>query len=118
MDKESGLETLSQNLIAQTFAKRLIMKLGNNGFIAYDRDEKDRVISQSFPSLSVNPLDVAGAGDSLMAVMAIGLSSGQPMMNTSALACCMASLAVEQMGNTPVSARALKDAIKSKFKLK
>ena len=93
------------------------MKLGNNGFISYDRDKKDRIISQSFPSLSVNPLDVAGAGDSLMAVMAIGLSSGQPMMNTSALACCIAALAVEQMGNTPLSAQTLKESIMSKFQL-
>ena len=117
MDKESGLEALSQNLISKTSTKRLIMKLGNNGFIAYDRDMKNRIISQSFPSLSVNPLDVAGAGDSLMAVMAIGLSSGQPMMYTPALACCMASLAVEQMGNTPVNAKTLKETIKSKFEL-
>ena len=65
MDKESGLETLSQNLISKTNSNRLIMKLGNNGFIAYDRDENNRIISQSFPSLSVNPVDVAGAGDSL-----------------------------------------------------
>ena len=47
--------------------------------------------------------------------MAIGLSSGQSMMNTSALACCMAALVVEQMGNKPVSAITLKETIKSKF---
>ena len=43
MDKESGLETLSQNLIKSTNSNRLIMKLGNNGFIAYDRDENNRI---------------------------------------------------------------------------
>ena len=94
---------------------RLIMKLGNNGFIAYDRDENNRIISQSFPSLSVNPVDVAGAGDSLLAVMAIGLSSNQSMMGTSSLACCMASLAVEKMGNNPIGADALKRTIKKQF---
>ena len=46
MDKESGLEALSQNLISKTSTQRLIMKLGNNGFIAYDRDKKNRIISQ------------------------------------------------------------------------
>ena len=75
------------------------------------------IFSQSFPSLSVNPLDVAGAGDSLMAVMAIGLSSGQSMMHTSAQACCIAALSVEQMGNIPVSAKTLKESIRSKFQL-
>ena len=115
MDKESGLETISQNLIKSTNSNRLIMKLGYNGFIAYDRDENNRIISQSFPSLSVNPVDVAGAGDSLLAVMAIGLSSNQSMMGTSSLACCMASLAVEKMGNNPIGADALKRTIKKQF---
>ena len=52
----------------------------------------------------MNPLDVAGAGDSLLAVFATGLASGQAMMPTAALACCMAALAVERMGNTPIGA--------------
>ena len=47
--------------------------------------------------------------------MAIGLSSGQSMMHTSALACCMASLAVEKMGNNPIGADALKRTIKKQF---
>ena len=64
-------------------------------------------MSQPFPALSVNPLDVAGAGDSVLAVMATGLASRQAMMPTAALACCMAALAVETMGNTPINAEAL-----------
>ena len=51
--------------------------------------------------------DVAGAGDSVLAVLSTGLASGQPLMPTAALACCMAALAVETMGNTPISATSL-----------
>ena len=65
-----GAESLSQKLL-HTSQCELIVKLG--GFIAYDRDRESKVISQAFPALSVNPLDVAGAGDSLLAVMATGL---------------------------------------------
>ena len=108
-DKDSGLENLSQQLLHNSKCERLVVKLASEGFIAYDRDFKNNVITQPFPALSVNPLDVAGAGDSLLAVMATGLSSGQAMMPTAALACCMASLAVETMGNTPISAQALID---------
>ena len=57
------------------------------------------------------PLDVAGAGDSLLALFATGLASGQAMMPTAALACCMAALAVETMGNTPISAAALRSGL-------
>ena len=110
-DKDSGLEQLSQHLLRITRTERLVMKLGSEGFIAYDRTNDDQINSQAFPALSVNPLDVAGAGDSLLALFATGLGSGQAMMPTAAMACCMASLAVETMGNTPISAEALRRSL-------
>jgi rfaE bifunctional protein kinase chain/domain len=108
-DKGSGLENLSQQLLERTHCERLLLKLAAEGFIAYDRDGDGSMRSQPFPALSVNPLDVAGAGDSVLAVMATGLASRQAMMATAALACCMAALAVETMGNTPISAEALRN---------
>ena len=102
-DKDSGLETLSSNLINETKSERLVMKLGADGFIAYDRNDFGELQSQSFPALSVNPVDVAGAGDSLLAAMACGITSNQSMMQSSSLACFITSLAVENMGNIPVT---------------
>lgn len=110
-DKDIGLELLSQRLVERTNTNRLVMKLGSDGFIAYDRDDSGERNSQPFPALSVNPVDVAGAGDSLLAVMATGLASGQKMMVTAALGCCMSALAVETMGNTPISRDALRNKL-------
>ena len=110
-DKDSGLEQLSQRLVQMTDSERLVMKLGPEGFIAYDRAANGQLSSQAFPALSVNPLDVAGAGDSLLALFSTGLASGQAMMPTAALACCMAALAVETMGNTPISANSLRSSL-------
>jgi len=110
-DKDSGLESLSQQLLADTHCKRLIVKLAAEGFIVYDRGSDGLILSQPFPALSVNPLDVAGAGDSVLAVMATGLASRQAMMPTAALACCMAALAVETMGNTPISGDTLRNSL-------
>ena len=87
------------------------MKLGSEGFIAYDRHSSGQISSQAFPALSVNPLDVAGAGDSLLALFATGLANRQAMMPTAALGCCMAALAVETMGNTPITAAALRSSL-------
>ena len=113
-DKETGLEKLSQILIDKTKTERLIMKLGSEGFIAYDATHK-KVRSQSFPAISVNPLDVAGAGDSLLALMAIGLSSNLDIMTTSAIGCCVTALAVETMGNMPIHQDQLISKIKNVF---
>ena len=87
------------------------MKLGAEGFIAYDRNALGELVSQPFPALSVNPVDVAGAGDSLLAVMATGIASRQSMMVNAALGCCMAALAVETMGNTPITTNALRSSL-------
>ena len=111
-DKDSGLEQLSQRLLQITNSERLVMKLGPEGFIAYDRNPDGLISNQAFPALSVNPLDVAGAGDSLLALFATGLASGQAMMPTASLACCMAALAVETMGNTPINSTALRNCVK------
>ena len=108
-NKDSGLEKLSRQLLEETNCNRLLVKLAAEGFIAYDRDDNDQIYSQPFPALSVNPLDVAGAGDSVLAVMAAGLASNQSMMTTAALACCMAAISVETMGNTPISANTLRN---------
>jgi len=111
-DKDSGLERLSQELLEKTRCQKLLIKLAAEGFIAYDGDSDGQIRSQPFPALSVNPLDVAGAGDSVLAVMAAGMASRQAMMPTAALACCMAALAVETMGNTPIAAETLRRSLK------
>jgi len=110
-DKDSGLESLSQQLLERTRCQRLLIKLAAEGFIAYDRDSNGQIHRQPFPALSVNPLDVAGAGDSVLAVMATGLACRQSMMTTAALACCMAGLTVETMGNTPIAAETLRNSL-------
>ena len=92
------------------------MKLGAQGFIAYEKKEDGSYVSQSFPALSANPVDVSGAGDSLLAIMATGLSSGEDIMSTAALGCCMCALSVERMGNNPISKSSLQDAVFNLFK--
>ncbi len=108
-DKESGLENLSNRFLAETNSEKLIMKLGAQGFVAYDKQKTGKYMSQSFPSLSINPLDVSGAGDSLLALMATGISSGNSFLSTAALGCCMSAIAVENMGNEPINHKALKN---------
>ena len=111
-DKDSGLEQVSNKILKLTNCDSLIMKLGSEGFVAYEREIEGNIRRQSFPALSVNPLDVTGAGDSLIALMATAISSGQTLMSTAALGCCISSIAVETMGNSPINFDALKYKIK------
>jgi len=78
--------------------------LGSNGLIAYARnDESGFLHRQHYPALSVSPIDVAGAGDSLLAGVAISMLQGLTLMESAALGTCIAAIAVERVGNCPVS---------------
>ena len=103
------MERVANALMEQTLAHNLVMKLGREGFIAYKTEQDGFINRQHFPALAVNPVDMAGAGDSLFAVLAVGLCSGASLMQSSALGACMASLAVQTVGNTPVSIQQLKN---------
>ena len=110
-NKDIGLEELCRILIKKTNCENLIMKLGANGFIVYSQESGTSNI-QAFPALSVNPVDVSGAGDTLLSIMAAGLSSASEIMNVAALACCGSAIAVDTMGNKPITIeKILKKAI-------
>ena len=109
-DKESGLESIITKLFSITHSEMLIMKLGAQGFVAFDPSLKG-LTSQSFPALSANPVDVSGAGDSLLAVMATALCTERKFMEAAALGCCMAAIAVENMGNKPIFSYQLKNSL-------
>ena len=110
--KDDGLEWVANKVLETTGSKNLIMKLGSDGFIAYERKNDKFINRQPFPALSENPVDVTGAGDSLLAALAVGMSSGASLMESSAIAVCMAAAAVETIGNQPVNLNELRDRIK------
>ena len=109
-DNESGIEWIANTLMNNTNSKNMLMKLGSDGFIAYGSNK--HLERQNFPALSVNPVDVTGAGDSLFAAMSVALSSGANLIEASVIGACMASLSVEEVGNIPITSNKLSNYIK------
>ena len=108
-NQDDGVEYVANLLMKETRSFNLILKLGADGFIAYSRDINNNfVYRQHFPALTINPVDVAGAGDSLLASIAFGLSTGLTLMEASAFGCCVAAIAVQTIGNIPVDYHAVK----------
>ena len=110
--KEFGIEWVANKTIEKTRSKNLVMKLGAEGFITYETKKDGFINRQYFPALNVNPLDVTGAGDSLIAAFAVGLTSGLSLMESSVLGAIIASIAVQNMGNLPVNNHQLIEYIK------
>ncbi len=105
-DHDSGLERLAMDLLSSTGVKNLMITLGANGFIAYHRRQGD-VQSEHFPALNASPVDVAGAGDTLLALVALCGCSNVDFMTTAALGACSCSLAVDHVGNIPLQKEAV-----------
>ena len=110
--QDEGIEWVANTLMKKTNSRNLVMKLGREGFIAYESEKDGFVNRQHFPALCFNPVDVSGAGDSLLAALSAGLCSGATLMQSSAIGAGMASLAVQQVGNIPVSHQQLKNYIR------
>lgn len=102
-DYTSGLEALARNLLDCTQNRSIAITLAGQGFLSYSRDfEKDTYLSEYFPALEQHPVDVAGAGDSLLAAYALGLCKGLSYMEASTLGACFAGISVSRIGNIPL----------------
>jgi rfaE bifunctional protein kinase chain/domain len=113
--QDESIEWVANTLMRKTNSQNMIMKLGGEGFIAYETETDGFVNRQHFPALNINPIDVSGAGDSLLAALSVGLCSGATLMQSSAIGAGMASLAVQQIGNIPVGRDHLKNYLNKIF---
>lgn len=102
-DQSSGLEALAVKLIKKTNNNNVVITLGSQGILAYSKNKNHiKIHSEYFPALEENPIDVAGAGDSVMSGYALALCHGLNLMEASALASCLAGISVSRIGNIPI----------------
>jgi rfaE bifunctional protein kinase chain/domain len=103
-DHEGGLEKLAMNILELTKTSNLLITLGADGFVAHQTENGSGVIkSQHFPALISNPVDVVGAGDALLSAASLSQCSGASLMEASVLGACAAAIAVNRIGNEPVT---------------
>jgi len=104
-DNYNGLEKIAMTLLEMINVKNLVITLGENGFLVYQNlpENGDKVVkSQHFPALTVNPVDVVGAGDSLLSAFSLAMCSGANPVEAAAIGAIVASIAVNKVGNIPV----------------
>ena len=114
-NQDDGIEYIANSLMEKTHCRNMIVKLGAEGLIVYSKDISSSFIHrQHFPSLSATPVDVTGAGDSLLAAVAVGLTKGLSLIEAAALGCCVSAVAVQRVGNIQVCPDDLSDLIKKR----
>ena len=115
-DKYSGLEQLGNTIIESLKLKNLVVKLAEEGFVTYKNISKDNQTlakTQHFPALAINPVDVVGAGDAMLAALSLSLCDGAELVEAGVIAAGIASIEVNKIGNVPVSLKELHKWLKT-----
>jgi len=97
------------NLINKNLAKNIILKLSEDGVVFKDEDNKVQKISACKESV----IDVSGAGDTLVSVLALALSSGFSLYDSVNIANIASGLVVMKEGTQPVYFEELEKELKN-----
>lgn len=82
----------------------LLLTLGREGMVLIGRDVEG---VQRIPSVAREVYDVTGAGDTVLAVMAVALAAGADLVDAALLATVAAGLEVSHAGAVPITASEL-----------
>lgn len=98
-DNSIGLPILLRRLSSVTKAESIILTLGKDGVLVYDSEEDSL---DALPSINARPLDISGAGDSLMCVSGMALALGADIRTAVLLGSMAAALQTSVDGNQPL----------------
>lgn len=99
-----GLVQLAESLRSQSSARNVLLTLGADGLLIHARpDESVEWETDRIPALNSNPLDVAGAGDSLFATVGLCRAVGGDIFSAAALGAIASAVQVSRLGNVPIT---------------
>jgi len=107
--RELGLAKLISQIRAFLKINNVILKLGKDGLIYESENRGKDPITGAIPALNSNPLDVAGAGDSLLAASSLALCTGATLHEASIFGSMVAAIQVGRIGNLPIAVEEIHD---------
>jgi rfaE bifunctional protein kinase chain/domain len=103
-DNECGLVILAEKLRIISNASNLFLKIGEEGVLIHAETSINNTwLTDRIPALNNNPIDVAGAGDSMMISSAMILASGGNIWEAAAIGSIAAAIQVGRIGNIPIT---------------
>lgn len=102
-DNECGLVVLAEKLRINANANNVFLKIGEEGVLVHSETTKNNTwLTDRIPALNLNPIDVAGAGDSMMITSAMVLSTGGNIWEAASIGSIAAAIQVGRVGNIPL----------------
>ena len=106
-DNDSGLARIAEKLRTATQCDNIILKLGADGVIVHSSSADGSTTTSNLAALNPQPIDVAGAGDSMLATAGMALAAGASHWLAALLGSVAASMQVSRLGNVPIQASEL-----------
>ncbi len=103
---EASTERAGRRVLETAEAEAVIVTRGAEGLSLIPREG----MASHVPSRARGVFDVSGAGDTLVAALALALASGMPLLEAAQLANAAAGVVVAKPGTATLSARELSDA--------
>ena len=107
-DRKSGLSHIAYKLLDLTNAQNIVITLGANGLLAFKNksfevhgSEELHLENEYIPAMEKKATDPMGAGDSMLAAMALAISSGADLSKAVYLGNMASYLEVNKQGNIP-----------------
>jgi rfaE bifunctional protein kinase chain/domain len=109
---DDGLVVLADELLERAEAKIVLMTLAEDGvFIRGTSTPESAATTERLPALNRQPVDVAGAGDSLLVTAAMALAVGASMHEAALLGSIAAAVQVSTTGNRPITRQAISEIV-------
>ena len=106
-DQVSGLNILAQKLVEISKVKLGVITMGEAGsLVVTDSFEVDRL-----PSLNMAPVDISGAGDSMLVGVALTKALKESSFQAAYIGAIASAIQVGRVGNTPIKISELKKAL-------
>jgi rfaE bifunctional protein kinase chain/domain len=100
-DFKSGLQNVANRLLEKSKAKMLIVKLGAEGALVLSTNPS--LSTASVRALNLNPVDVAGAGDAMLAAISLSIAAGANLWECAYLGSVASAIQVSRVGNVPLA---------------
>ena len=112
MDNEESLDKGGEILLDRINCKALLVTLSEKGMALFEPDQPKMTI----PTKAVKVHDVSGAGDTVIAAMAVSMCSGANLREAATIANQAAGIVCEEVGIVPVDKKILFNRLKSELK--
>jgi len=108
-DQTNGLAKVGFDLLDRSQSTNAFVTLGAAGILVVTASNE--LQSDRLPALNALPRDVSGAGDSMLTAGALGLAAGASIWEAALIGSVAAAIQTSRVGNIPIAATELKDAL-------